>query len=284
MGGAGKTPFTIALAAALRRQGLQPAVLLRGYRRQDASAILALAPGQKRPVSQTGEEARLLLDACDAWVGIGADRMTAWHAISRQARIDVVLLDDGFQHWPMRRDLDIVLIDALDPFRGGVFPLGRLREPFSALRRADALVISRAQPGRAYRGLREELARHSSAPVYLAAVQPVAPTLPPGRIGAFCGLGNPESFRATLDSIGLKPVLFRAFPDHHRYDDAEIRALLRDADLLVTTEKDLANIEPAVARECRVHAIPIRMRIEPMDDLLAAIDRCLRAKAGRASR
>lgn len=284
MGGTGKTPFTIALARALRAQGLQPAVLMRGYRRRDASQVLALAPGEQRPITQTGEEARLILDAGDAWVGIGADRMKAWWAVSRKARIDVVLLDDGFQHWPMRRDLDIVLIDALDPLRGGLFPRGRLREEFSALSRAGAVVITRAQPGRAYAGLRREIARHTAAPIFLARVEPLPVELPQGRAGAFCGLGNPESFRATLRALAADPVFFESFPDHHRYDAGEIRSLRARADFLLTTTKDLANIDPDVARECRVIAIPIEMRIEDLEELLALITRCLRAKAEPASR
>jgi tetraacyldisaccharide 4'-kinase len=256
---------------------------LRGYGREER-APLALAPGQQAPVSQTGEEARLILQAGDAWVGIGADRQLAWHALARLARIDVALLDDGFQHWPMRRDLDIVLIDALDPFRGGVFPIGRLREPFSALRRAGAVVITRATRGRDYAGLRAEIARFTAAPVFLGFVEADIPALPPGRIGAFCGLGNPASFRQTLREASIEPHFWREFPDHHRYDDGEIRAMAAEADVLATTEKDLANIGSGVARECNVYAVPIRMRIEPLEPLLEAIDRCLREKAARASR
>jgi tetraacyldisaccharide 4'-kinase len=267
----------------LKQRGLRPAVLLRGYGREE-KAPLALAPGQQAPISQTGEEARLILQAGDAWVGVGADRQLAWHAVARLGEIDVLLLDDGFQHWPLRRDLDIVLIDALDPFRGGVFPIGRLREPFSALRRAHAVVITRAASGRQYAGLRAEIARFTSSPVFVGFVEASLPALPPGRIGAFCGLGHPASFWQTLAQCGIEPEFRREFPDHHRYDDGEIRAMAKQADLLVTTEKDLANIESGVARECNVYAIPIRMRIEPLEPLLEAIDRCLRAKAARALR
>lgn len=277
MGGTGKTPFTIWLARALQARGYKPGVLMRGYRRSDSSRPVAFPAGATAPVSLSGEEAQLILNSGVAAVGIGADRQAAWWALSRVAPVDAVLLDDGFQHWPMRRDLDIVLIDTLDPLRGGLFPAGRLREPFPALARAGAVVLTGAEPGRSYAGLRRLIASHSSAPVFLARLRAGAPALPTGRIAAFCGLGNPESFRRTLQDLGIRPVRFQAFPDHHRYDAGEIRRLAASADALLTTAKDAANIEPALMRECRVQVVPVELTIDDPQRLLDLIARFLPA-------
>lgn len=155
MGGTGKTPMVRWLCRELAARGLRVAVLTRGYGRRERAPV-ALLPGEEAAVEATGEEAQLILrDGCAA-VAVGADRRAARQLLvqKRGFRPDVYLLDDGFQHWATRRELDIVLVDALDPFRGGVFPHGRLREPFSALRRAGAIVITRAEPGAPMRGWR----------------------------------------------------------------------------------------------------------------------------------
>ncbi|MBL0160057.1 MAG: tetraacyldisaccharide 4'-kinase [Bryobacterales bacterium] len=263
MGGTGKTPFVLWLAQQLAREGHKPGVLMRGYR---------AAPGQD------GEEAALIRRAGHAVVGVGADRRAARLALERSAHPDVLLLDDGFQHWQTRRDLDIVLIDAIDPFRGGVFPRGLLREPFPALARAHVVIITRTDEGRAYQGLFQEIRRHNpTAPVFLARV--VADPPPVTAAGAFCGLGQPESFRRTLRDLAIEPMFFEEFPDHHHYQAAELRALAARAPALLTTEKDLLNIEPALAAECRVHAIPMRMVIKGEDRLLALIRESLRKPA-----
>ncbi len=255
MGGSGKTPFVLWLTERLAHLGYQPAVLIRGYR---------AAPGQ------AGEEAELIRRAGHALVAAGADRRAARWALEQTSQPDLYILDDGFQHWQTRRDLDIVLIDAIDPFRGGVFPRGRLREPFSALARAQVVLITRAESGRAYPALIAEIRRHNPAvPIFLARVAATPP--PVTHAGAFCGLGQPESFRRTLRDLAIEPLFFETFPDHHHYSPAELRALARRAPALLTTEKDLLNIDPAAAAESRVHAVPMRMIIDGEEKLLALI-------------
>ena len=263
MGGSGKTPFVLWLTERLAREGLRPAVLLRGYR---------AAPGQ------AGEEAELIRRAGQAAVGVGADRRAARLELERTSRPDVYVLDDGFQHWRTCRDLDIVLIDSIDPFRGGVCPRGLLREPFSALARAHIVLITRTEEGRSYSGLLAEIRRHhATVPVFLA--RTVAGPPPVREAGAFCGLGQPESFRRTLRDLGIEPIFFEVFADHHHYQAAELRALAARAPALLTTEKDLLNIDPAVAAECRVHAVPMSMVIEDEDRLLELIRKRLRERA-----
>jgi len=212
MGGAGKTPMVEYLAERMRERRLQPAILTRGYRRKSIEESIVIRAGLKVPVAVTGDEAQIFVHSGYAHAGIGADRWCTGRLVEEKFAPDVFILDDGFQHLRLRRDLDIVLIDALNPFSGGeVFPLGGLREPLSALARADAFVITRSSPEREYRGIRNRLRTlNASAPVFRASVAPLywinertrAPGHPPeGPVAAFCGLANPASFWQSLRTI-----------------------------------------------------------------------------------
>jgi tetraacyldisaccharide 4'-kinase len=270
VGGTGKTPMVIWLCRQFERQGLKVGVLARGYRRAGGPAVQILSAGAEIAIEATGEEPALILQNTKAIVGIGSDRWHAWQQMESKGAPDVVLLDDGFQHWPLDRDADVVLIDALDPFRGGVLPLGRLREPFSSLRRATAVVITRTSAGREYAGLVAEIRRHNpGVPVFHARTVARPPDLALSSFGAFCGLGQPEAFRHTLNELGLEPLFFEVFPDHHHYSAGEIAALKARAAVLVTTEKDLWNV-PAPLRDS-IHTIPIEMELDDAQRLLAAI-------------
>ncbi|GIU75493.1 MAG: hypothetical protein KatS3mg004_2580 [Bryobacteraceae bacterium] len=274
MGGTGKTPMVRWLCRELAARGLRPAVLTRGYGRSERAPVAAL-PGESLPVEATGEEAQMVLGDGFAAVAVGADRAAARRLLEegRGYRPDVYVLDDGFQHWAMRRELDIVLVDALDPFRGGVFPRGRLREPFSALERADAIVITRAEPGRTYAGLVEEIRRHNrQAPLFFARFAAERPRLPEGvRPGAFCGIGQPEGFRRTLAELGIEPAFFRAFPDHWRHGKQEIEEMFRLAPVLLTTEKDLWNLPAELRGHPAIVAVPVRLELERPEELLRLV-------------
>lgn len=252
MGGSGKTPVVRALARALRDSGMQPAVLTRGYKRVSGELTVVRA-GDEAPIEATGDEAQTILrDGC-AHLGIGADRYKAGLAVEQQLRPDVFLLDDGFQHARLHRDLDIVVLDGLDPFAGGwTFPAGRLREPLSALARADVIALSRAE-GRCFDGVLERIRTvNRDAPIVHVETRPVCwvETTTGARFPldafqsrecvAFCGLGNPEAFRRTLSSLGYKPSLFRVFPDHHAYSASDLVEL--SAPVMLTTEKDAVKL------------------------------------------
>lgn len=274
MGGTGKTPMVRWLCRELAARGLRVAVLTRGYGRRER-APAALLPGEEAPVEITGEEALLILRDGHAAVAVGGDRRAARRLLEqgRGYRADVYVLDDGFQHWATRRELDIVLVDALDPFRGGVFPGGRLREPFAALRRAGAIILTKTEMGRSYAGLAGEIRRHNPhAPLYLARFCAEMPELGAReRAGAFCGIGQPESFRRTLAELGIEPVFFRAFPDHWRYREQEIEEMLRLAPALLTTEKDLPNLPPRLRGDPRIAAVRVRLGIDRGEELLGRI-------------
>ena len=147
VGGSGKTPFTNYLAAVLKKHGRSPAILTRGYGRRFPAESIVLPPGAKVSPLMTGDEAQIFLRAGLAPLGIGAKRYETGQILMRQfPATDVLLLDDGFQHALLDRDFDIVVIDGLDPFgQDALVPLGRLREPLEALKRAGAFIVTRAQ-------------------------------------------------------------------------------------------------------------------------------------------
>ncbi len=257
LGGAGKTLFALYLAKVLQNQGRSPAFLTRGYKRQSHEMVTLLEPGASAPISLTGDEPQILLRSGLGPVGIAADRYAACLGLSKQTRAEIFILDDGFQHWKLNRNLDIVLIDVLDPFGGfAVVPHGRLREPLAGLRRAHAFVLTRTQPGRRYPAIEAELRRHHpEAPIFRSSLVPISwvnaasgAELPLDALqskspAAFCGLGNPDSFWASLKSLGVAPARQIAFPDHHRYRAADLRRLASyRPDSYVTTQKDLMNL------------------------------------------
>ncbi len=284
MGGAGKTPFVEMLADSLRQRGQRPAILTRGYRRRSPDKAVLIAAGEAASTWYTGDEAQIFVRSGLAHVGIGTDRWATGKLLEERFHPSVFLLDDGFQHRRLRRDLDIVLIDALNPFPGGdVFPLGRMREPLEGLARAGAFVITRAQAGRQYEGIRRVLqSANPAAPIFLSTVaalgwQPSEPAA--GPVAAFCGLGNPEAFWNTLGELGYAPAFRWTFADHHRYTPRELRRLAYQARAhgarsLLTTEKDAMNLPANVSEiiaPVTLHWLKIGTALERVDELLTMV-------------
>jgi tetraacyldisaccharide 4'-kinase len=210
------------------------------------------------PPTLTGDEAQIYLRAGIAAIGIGADRAETGRLLLCYQEADLFLLDDAFQHRKIYRDADIVVIDGLIPFgHRDTVPLGRLREPLSALARADALVITRADNDFRFEMLVKQLRQHNAqAPVFRVFTRPrqwrmcgqqtILKELPYTRIAAFCAIGNPQGFWNTLEQTGLEIVYRWTFPDHHVYTPTQLRriasqAFSAGAQVLVTTEKDRIN-------------------------------------------
>lgn len=285
MGGSGKTPTVLHLAEHFRRQGRTPAILTRGYRRLSPAPYTLIAAGDPAPVAETGDEAQIFVRAAIAHLGIGGDRLTVGRKLLEHWPADIVLLDDGFQHYRLHRDFDLLLLDAQDPFSGGaVFPLGRLREEPAGLSRAHAVLLTRVQRGRQYRRLLayiEKLAPGMA--VFRSRVVPrewMPAPLPPGKAAAFCGLGNPASFWATLRQMGIETSFRWAFGDHHQYRPAELarlrhHALDAGATVLLTTEKDWMNLPAGFAeivKPLEVRWLRIAIEIENEAELFRLID------------
>ena len=261
MGGTGKTPLVEWLTARLYESGVMPAILTRGYRRRSVQKNILIPAGAQCTPALTGDEAQIFVRSGIAHVGIGSDRFETGKLLEENLGADVFVLDDGFQHWPLARDVDIVLIDALDPFgRDALFPQGRLREPLDGLSRAHAFVVTRAEPGVRLDGIEAVIRQYNArAPIFRSHVAArgwfdltCAGGMPARssdfrRVGAFCGLANPDTFWRTLETLGFDLAFCWPFGDHHRYQTAELkrltaRALEFGAEALVTTEKDAINL------------------------------------------
>ena len=244
MGGTGKTPLVIALGKSLAADGKRVGILTRGYGRR-SSKSLVLGIGQTASRFETGDEVQLFLRENRFVVGIGGDRYRVGQELLEKWPVDVLLLDDGFQHRQLARDLDVVCVDALRPFPGyGVPPCGLLREPMSALRRADVFVVTRGRKGVSIAGLKREIGA-GERPVIVAETREWMPELPQGRRVAFCGLGNPGSFRQSLDRMGLREVELMVFPDHHEYGAEDLEKLRQKGEVWITTAKDAVKVEGA---------------------------------------
>ncbi|MGH9718861.1 MAG: tetraacyldisaccharide 4'-kinase [Bryobacteraceae bacterium] len=281
MGGTGKTPMVLHLASKLSK----PAILTRGYRRETASREVLLAVGEAAETGLTGDEAQIFARSGVAAIGIGPDRLATGRALIERAGCEVAILDDGFQHWRLHRNVDIVLVDALDPLGGGaVFPQGRLREPPGALARAHIFVITRSERSRP--GIERALRRYNAeAPIFYAHVVPECwvegmtgrivelNDLPRARTAAFCGLANPASFWKTLALIPMHACRRVAFPDHWRYRAEDIARVMEGAQAAVTTEKDWINA--ARLGQPHVYWLRIRLKFDREDHLLDEIRRRL---------
>ncbi len=260
VGGTGKTPLVAWIAAHLKARGRRPAVLTRGY----------------KAVGGVSDEAALLQHSTGVPVVVDRDRV-AGAAAAVADGADVLVMDDGFQHLRLRRDLNLVTLDALCPFGyDAVVPAGLLREPLAALRDADAFVLTRCDQvdGRAVEVIRERLgAMGCDRPVLTSAMRPVAVEALDGRseppaaladraVWAFCGLGHPEAFFAMVEPRVRRLLGRTAFNDHHAYSDEDLRRLQRDAhhagaDILLTTGKDAVKLAPPAA------GVPLRwLRID----------------------
>ena len=295
MGGTGKTPCVLRLVELLRERGRKPGILTRGYGRTSPVSAMALPPGATVRADVSGDEPQIFLRSRLAPVGIGADRYRTGTLLAREFGSDVVLLDDGFQHLKLARNFDLVLVDALNPFGGGeVFPMGRLREPVQGLVRADAIVITRSEASDLGAAIEREVRRwNSQAPIYRARIEPQwwvehrtgrkipIEEMKLDRAGAFCGLGNPQGFYRTLETLGVRCVDSVEFQDHHRYLPTELMRTTgqlqrKGATALVTTEKDAVNLcEGAddLLAPLPLYWLKIEMRIEGEAELVAEIER-----------
>ena len=292
MGGTGKSPMVAHLAHLLRQRGRNPAILTRGYYRKSHDPMVIVPRGEKASTELTGDEAQIYVRSGDAHVGIGPDRYDTGTRMEETLSPDIFLLDDGFQHVRLARTQDVVLIDALDPFGGGMFPLGRRREPCKSLARASAIVVTRVEPGQQVTGLRRMIRKYNvDAPIYNARVAPRSwieyesnverpvEDVKFGRVAAFCGLGNPRTFWRTLEEMEIDVAFRWAFGDHHHYKPTELERLAKQAadggaEALVTTEKDVMNFCEQAAKIVAPHQLlwlKIGIEIDGEEELLQHI-------------
>lgn len=255
-GGAGKTPVVMLLAEVLATEGLQVAVLSRGYGRRSKAVERVQPEGE---AARFGDEPLMLARQSEAAVYVGADRYAAGLLAEREMRSGgpmVFVLDDGFQHRRLERALDLVLLTAED-VRDALLPTGNLREPLSAVRRADVVVLREEEPGLA-RVVAEICRRRAMPAVWVIRRRLVVRdgAALPKRALAFCGIARPEGFSTMLAGMGCVPVGLAAFRDHHAYRAADMERLVRmaaesEADGFVTTEKDAVKLTAAMRDRLR---------------------------------
>jgi tetraacyldisaccharide 4'-kinase len=261
-GGTGKTPLVEWLVRFLAAEGRNVCILTRGYRRKHPSRRVLVSNKERllASVEDAGDEAFLLASNLKgiATVVCDADRAAAGRWAIDQLNVDTFVLDDGFQHLRLHRDLDIVTIDATNPWGGGrLLPFGRLREPLNGLSRADCIVLTRTEQVDRLDEIQSRLKHFTDCPQFLSemspsgfspvAESPKASTSVENPIVAFCGIGNPSAFLNQLKGAGYDIATSRVFADHHEYKQEEIDWLNRRAQeigarCLVTTAKDAVKL------------------------------------------
>lgn len=280
-GGTGKTPLVAAIGAHLRDRGLAVCILSRGYASRGRGVrVVSTGSGPLLGPRIAGDEPVLLAgELPGVAVVVGPDRWQAGeHAFRRlDPRPDLFLLDDGFSHLALARDLDLVAFPAADPFAGGrLFPSGRLREPLAAVARAHAVLLTGASGSGEGRALAEALRPYGfTGPGFASATRPGRPRritsdrseLPPGlRVFLVSAVARPDSFTATTRALGLEIAGELRFPDHHDYPPASLERIgqgfkASGAETVLTTSKDRVKLLGRL--DLPLAELPVRAEPEP---------------------
>ena len=265
VGGSGKTPFVILLGELLKSRSIKCDILSRGYGRQTRGVALVDTDGSSR---EFGDEPLLLARRLGVPVIVGEDRYQAGIFAERKFGPQLHLLDDGFQHRSLARDFDIVLVTPEDA-RDRLLPAGRLREPFSSLRRADAMVLTSGATAEAF---------PSAGKLVWRVRRGIAPKDVPPRPVVFCGIARPQNFLTQLRTAGIEPVAEALFRDHHAYTERDLGDLQTlkqqsEAGGFVTTEKDAVNLGEYLSALGPVAVVPVKMSLADADN---AVDTMLR--------
>lgn len=298
-GGTGKTPMAIDITRRLIAAGYKVAVLSRGYARKSKQKVTVVSNGKGdfALCEDAGDEPLLIaMSVPEAVVIVGSSRAETAALAIEQYNADVIVLDDGFQHIRLERDLDIVLVDYNDdPENDMLLPAGRLREPLSALNRARVVIITKvpAQPDQErLEKLRATIRKHTDraeiaearfVPKGLRTNSGAAPLeqLKGQRVVAFCGVARPEGFASTLNQLGCTVVHLKSFSDHHWYTPDELKMLEKlmresNASAVVTTEKDMVKIAPH--DRLNQHLIAVEIGVEWLGPLPSHISDMMKEK------
>jgi tetraacyldisaccharide 4'-kinase len=300
MGGTGKTPLTIFLAKALRDQGWKAAIAARGYRREKSGLVIVSDGKQIRAnIADAGDEPLLMAQACEG-VPVVVDRkkLNAVRAAVERFAPEVILVDDGFQHRQLYRDIDIVMLDASMPLRNAWSFSGiMLREPVSALRRADFIIINASgkTDGTSSQQLIEYCRRYTGAAIFSGKMQATNwRELTPNKVGEtlpldfikdqpvllVSGIARPERFRRLVEAHGARVQGELTFGDHHRYDEKDFCLITTafktcGARYVLTTAKDAAKLAKLCAAEpaLPMFMLEVAFEVEPafFPALLAAL-------------
>lgn len=283
-GGNGKTPFTLFLASRLQSHGLKVAIVSRGYKRAptaDRALLVADRGVMKISPEEAGDEPTMLAKSFSGPIAVARRRIDGIELLTKLGPLDVVILDDGFQHERLHRDVDLLLVSNERGFGNGwMLPAGPMREPIGSVRRADAILkVNFGDQASALRP--SEMAKLSSRKILGAAIRPhsfLAPDngawheIPLGlagrRVLAVSGLADASTFYAMLRDLDADLVGVFEYPDHHAYTNADwqtIVSAMRDVDITITTEKDLVKLERFPFPRDSLYALRLEVTMQPAD-------------------
>jgi tetraacyldisaccharide 4'-kinase len=283
IGGNGKTPFTLFLARHLQSQGLRVGIVSRGYQRRSKARAELIADGGKLkiPLEQAGDEPAMMAKSFTGPIAVARRRFDGIELLRRLAPLDAVILDDGFQHVRLKREIDLVLVsNELGFGNGWVLPAGPMRESVRAVRRADAIIVmntgtgaSAIRPSQMKKLTRRKMLQASvRARAFSVSEQgtwhetPLA--LGGRRVLAVSGLADSSGFYAMLRELDAELVGVFEYPDHHAYTTADWQAMInamRDTDLIITTEKDLVKLERFPFPRNSLYALKLEVTMDPDD-------------------
>ncbi len=273
-GGAGKTPFVLLLGELLKARGLKFDVLSRGYGRKSRGVLLVDPSGLPE---EFGDEPLLIARKLQVPVIVGEDRHEAGCFAESRFGPQLHLLDDGFQHRALARDFDIVLVTPQDA-SDRLLPAGRLREPLSSLRRADAVVLASGASAESF---------SVDGKLTWRVRRGIAPQNVPPRPVVFCGIARPQQFTLQLRAANIEPAAEAFYRDHHAYREQDIRELLAlkqksEAGGFVTTEKDAVNLGPYLTALEPLCVVPVRMEFAEAANAVDTMLRMIEERKHRA--
>lgn len=279
VGGTGKTPFVIHLARRFVKEGISIAILSRGYKRKkDSSPLVSNGNTIFLSPEESGDEAFLMAQRLkNIPVLVGKDRFRNGLMALQKIKVQGFLLDDGFQHLSLYRDLNIVLIDSLIGFGSGhLLPRGILREPLSSLQRADLFILTKVKEKKDCHSLESKLKElQPRAKIFHSHYEPIEFVNPFGEVQelsmmkgrralVFSGIARPETFSSLLEQVGIEIQKELVFPDHHSYSSSDLERIRREArgvDFVVTTEKDMVKLAHSPLSSMPLLALRIDVRI-----------------------
>ena len=298
LGGTGKTPLVLYLAQNFKKRGFKVAVLTRGYKRRKRGLTELIGKSKNRVHwTEVGDEPYLLASRLeDIPVVVSKDRGASGVRSEKKYQVEVLVLDDGFQHWRLARDLDIVVIDSTNPFGNlKLLPAGILREPLSSLKRADVFVLNRVDQVAKKQDIVSVLRSYNQeAPIIesrykINSIERLFSLSPGGRgllsvpveekelkgkkVLAFSGIGNPVSFEKSLELLEVEVIKHHKFPDHFSYEKPDVRNLEKEAqksgaDFMITTEKDSVRIPMMDDLQIPIYVLKIDLVIIEGEELL----------------
>ncbi len=291
-GGTGKTPLIAWIADYYQQQGKKICILTRGYKRKNHLPFLVVDARSNLTVKDIGDEAYLLFRNGYYPLVVTKHKQSGAEIIEKKIHPDVILMDDGFQYLKLAKDMNICVINSLEsPDRLKLFPAGLLREPLSGLKRADLLFLSHSTEHSLEWIKKIIRSNNSQSPIFRTAHEPIGleqvftrATLPltvlkGKKVGAFCGIGFPEGFRSTIQSLGAQLIYFKTLPDHTDYSPKTLgflKSWSSNTDFLITTEKDAYKIADLDRIDLSLYFLKIKLKImDHENELKSRLDKLL---------